>query len=311
MSWVFDAPSGVYKNFSLSTDIRRESLADTILMDYLRPEPKFGKGHGESHTITRVLQLNPATRVNELSTLPSGRPSIQTRSIVVSEWGFKIPVTEWEKNLAYFDLTNQYQLMLKDQIALTMDNMAAQAMKTTPWKLALTGGGTPTWTFSTNSATTFGGTSDRAFFVADLRRIYKEFRDRKVPFFKNNRYAIVCSTTAISQLKGDPEYRNWISPTSSKEFRSGQIADIEGFMILESNNGVALDPTAGATTTMGECLAFGADACALVEILTPEIRMGLAEDLGRNRDVGWVGELDAGLVWETGALSRVLHIGSN
>jgi N4-gp56 family major capsid protein len=313
MSWVFDAASGVYKNHSLSDQIRRQALADTILMQFTRPEPGFGKKKGDTHTITRILQLNPATRVSETSRLPSGRPVIQTRSIVVSEWGFKMELTELEKNLTHYDIQNQFQLMLKDQMAITMDNMVAEADKATPWRMVLTGTDVaPTYSFTTNGV--FGATapaSGRSFIVSDLRRIYKEFRDRAIPFFKGRRYAAVLSTAGIASIKEDDEYRNWLSPTSSKEFREGQVADIEGFMIMESNNGIALDPTAGSTTSVGEGLFFGADATAVIEVDTPDIRIGaVADDLGRFREVGWVGTVEAGLVWETGALSRVLYMGS-
>lgn len=75
-----------------------------------------------------------AGRVAEDEQLPSGRPALQTKAITVSEWGFKIEMTEFEKNLTYFDIMNPFQSMLRDQMSITMDKMVADAFKLTPIK---------------------------------------------------------------------------------------------------------------------------------------------------------------------------------
>src|SRR5688572_14804182 len=112
MSWQFDAPLGVYRNHALSSDIRREAIADVQFMRWLRAEPGFGKHKGESVTITRVLQLPLATRIAELDNLPQGRPPIETKQVSVAEWGYAVPMTEFEMNLTHFDITNPIQAAL-------------------------------------------------------------------------------------------------------------------------------------------------------------------------------------------------------
>ena len=134
MSWAYDAVSGVYKNHALSANIRREAVEDTLFMRFCRPEQGYGKGKGESITITRILQLPLATTVSETERLPVGRPVVETKSISVNEWGFAIEMNEFERNLTHFDIQNQFQMMLKDQLSLTMDKMVADAYKTTPLK---------------------------------------------------------------------------------------------------------------------------------------------------------------------------------
>ena len=136
MSWQYDAPSNTYKNHALSNNIRSEAIADTVFMRFATPEPGYGKRRGESVTITRTLQLGLAERVGELDRLPSGRPAIETKQVGVSEWGFKIPVTDFEKNLTHFDIQNTFQSTLRNQISLTMDKMVADAFKLTPIKYA-------------------------------------------------------------------------------------------------------------------------------------------------------------------------------
>lgn len=306
MSWKFDAPTGTYRNFTLSRDLRRESMFDTQFMKFMRAEPGYGKNKGESVTITRILQLPLASRVDETNRLPSGRPAMETKQVAVSQWGFKIPMTEFEQNLGNFNIMNPFQQMLRDQIAHTMDKMAADALKLTPVKYTPTSTG---GTFATNGAAP--ATSDRNLGVQDLRRIYDRLSDDlKAPKYRNGKYVGILSTKAARGLKNDPEYKDWLAPQTSAPLLTGQLKDIEGFALFESNHHNALAQLIGSSTTTGEAMFFGADAGGLVRIMDPEIRAGQPEELGTFREVGWVGTLEAFLVWEKASLARAIHMTS-
>ena len=56
---------------------------------------------------------------------------------------------------------------------------------------------------------------------------------------------------------------------------------------------------------------FGDDGVFLAAVEDPELRVGLTEDLGRFREIGWVGTLDAGLVWQDATNARVVHWASS
>lgn len=307
MAWVFDAPEGVYKNFALSTKIREQAIADTVFMKFLTPEPGFGKRKGESITITRFRQLPLATRVSETDRLPSGRPAFETKRVTVSEWGFKIPVTNFEQDLTYFDIMNPFQSTLRNQIELTCDKMAADALKLTAINYV------PLSTGANLSTTGLPvGTSDRNLAVSDLRDIKDYLAGTlKCPPYKNGKYVGVLSTKAARGIKNDPEYKDWIAPTSSDPLMNGVLKDIEGFTLIETNNYSALANLAGTSTTTGEALFFGADAAGLMQVQAPELRMGLKEDMGRFQDIGWVGIMEAFLTWEPADLSRVVYVTSN
>ena len=307
MSWTFDAPSGVYKDNTLSSRIREAAIADAQFMRFARPEPNFGKGKGQSVTITRIFPLAKAARVSELDRLPSGRPAIDTMDITVSEWGFKIPMTEFERNLTHFDLNNQFQRVLRDQMKLTMDDMAADAFKSTPIKYTP---GTTGATIATNG--TPGATADANLSIGDLRTIYDYLKQTlKAPTYKNNKYVGILSTKAARGIKNDPEYKDWQAPTGSGPFMDARLRDVEGFMLIETNNDDSLDNTMGTASVMGEAVFFGEDPVALATVDEPELRAGIPEDLGRFRDVGWVGTLEAGLVWDIASYARVIHVTSN
>lgn len=306
MSWTFDAPTGVYKNHALSSDIRHQAIADSHFMRFMTPENGYGRQRGENITITRVLSLPLATRVSETDRLPSGRPAIQTKSQPVSEWGFKIPVTEFEKNLTHFNLENSFQRTLKDQMQLTMDKMAADALKTTPYLFVpqTTGGA-----FDTDGTVT--DTADKNLAINDLRDIHDELHGTlKCPMLPGGKYVGILSTTAARGIKNDPTYKDWLAPNTSEPFISGRMRDVEGFMLIETNHFDALSNGVGTGSVLGEAVFFGDDAGFLASIKEPELRAGLPEDLGRFRETGWVGTLEAGLVWETAALARVIYVTS-
>lgn len=313
MAWQWDAPSGTYRNHTLSDKIRNVALARTVFTRYLSQEPGFGKKRGESLTITRMLQLPPATRVGETDLLPSGRPEMETKSIRISEWGYKIPFTDFETQLNKFDILNQFQIALRNQIEQTLDLNAAEAFKATPIKYVPTA---TSFSLTTNGVP--GAVSDRNLSVQDLRELHDYMHgDLKIPPYSNGKYVGILSTRAARGLKNDPEYKDWISPTSSEPLMSGQLKDIEGFHLVETNNygnlaggDDALDNLAGTSTTTGEAVFFGADAAGLLQLQAPELRTGLPADLGRFREVGWVGILESFLVWERPDLARVIHVTS-
>lgn len=306
MAWEWHAPSGVYKNHALSSRIRREAAADAQFLPFATAEPNFGKGRGQSITITRVMQLPLAGRVSETSRLPSGRPAIDTVDISVSEWGFKVELTEFEKNLTYFDMTNKIQQALRDQMRLTQDKMIADALKLTPYKyIPQASGGV----FDTDG--TPSSTADVNLSVNDLRNIRDELRGTlKVPPFRNGRYVGILSTRAARGIKNDPEYKDWFAPTDNSPIKMSRLKDIEDFALFETNHYDALDNDIGSGGILGEAVFFGRDAVALAVVEEPELRAGMPFDLGRFREVGWVGTLEAGLVWPEASRARAIHVTS-
>jgi len=305
MSWTYDAPTGVYKNHALSSQIREEAAADVQFAQFLEPEQGYGKGKGASVTITRVLQLPLAGRVNELDNLPTGRAAVQTVQQAVAEWGFAVELTSFEEDLTHFDIRNKQQRMLRDQIKLTMDVMCADALKTTPILAAATSAAA--LTIETDGDLTATAVSNLT--VAHLRQLHDYFRQNlKCPKFRNNRYIGILSTRAARGIKNDPEFKDWQAPTGSGPFMDGMLRDIEGFQLYETNHEFALDDDVGTAGVCGEAIFFGADAGFFATVEDPELRAGLTTDLGRKRQIGWVGTIEAGLTWDVAAQARCIFL---
>ena len=280
-------------------------MYDVQTMKFLRPEPGYGKRKGDTITITRVMQLPVAGRVGELDSLPNGRPAINTKSVSVSEWGFKIQTTEFESNLAFFVIHNQFQQMLRDQMALTMDLMSTSALKTTPYKYTPEVGG---GVFSTNG--TAAGLATANLAIADLRAIRDQLRKNKSPYFRGGKFVGILSTRAARGIKNDPEYKDWIAPQENEPTVAGRMKDIEGFQLLETNNVYSFLDLVGSSSVCGEAIFFGADPGFLAVVANPELRAGLPVELGRFRDVGWVGTIEASITWDIPSLARVIHVTS-
>jgi N4-gp56 family major capsid protein len=307
MSWIYDALDGVYKNHHLSSDIREQVAPDAIFAQFLDPVRGFGKGKGATVNIFRVLQLPLAGKVDELDNLPTGRAAVQQVSKTVSEWGFAIDMTSLEEDLTFFDIRNKQQRMLRDQMSLTMDVMSADALKTTP--ILATATSTTALTMETDGVESNQAISNLT--VAHLRQLHDYFRQTlKCPKFRNNKYVGLLSTRAARGLKNDPEWKDWQAPTGSGPFMDGLIRDIEGFMLYESNHDFALDDTIGLAGICGEAVFFGADAGFFATVEDPELRAGLTTDLGRKRQLGWYGTIEAGLTWDVAATARTIHLTS-
>lgn len=305
MTWTWDAPSGVYKNHALSSKLRYEAVERAVFSRFVTPEPGFGRGRGDTVNVTRVRQLPIAGRVSETDRLPTGRPAIDTKSVTVSEWGFAAEMTNFEEMLAHHDLPAAIRRMLRDQMSITMDKMIADALKTTPVK-AIPGDASST-TFDTDGTASTQAASN--WQVIHLREIHDYLSGTlKSPPFRNGQYIGILSTKAARGIKNDPEYKDWLAPTQSQPFVTGMLpAQVEGFSLVETNHFNALDNDIGASGVAGEALFFGADAGFLAEVQSPEIRVGMAEDLGRFNKIGWYGILEAGLTWDAAAEARVVH----
>jgi len=308
-SWMWNAPTGTYQNHALSSKIREAAVADSQFMRFLTPEKGYGKGRGASVTITRMHNLPLAGPVSETDRLPSGTPVVDTIQKAVQEWGFKIEGTQFEADLTHFNLQDRRQQKLRDQLRLTMDKMAADAFKLSVLRATGTAAGYNGCTIAdeTNPGDATTQTAVVNLDIGHLRAIHDELAgNQKAPPFRNGKYIGILSTRSARGIKSDPEYKDWQAPSTSEPFITGRLKDVENFMLIETNHYDALDNTIGTGDVTGQAVFFGADAGFLAVVRNPELRVGLTEDLGRFREFGWVGTLEAGNTWgDSAANARV------
>lgn len=312
-SWTYSSPDGVYKNHTMSEQLRYAAIAETKFMQFVTPESGYGKKKGESVTITRIanFEVPEDGQLQELTQIPEDNLVMTTVAITVREWGRAVPYTELSTDLSEFNIENIIQRKLKDQMKLVMDDAASVAYKDGQIIATMTGvasvqidtNGTPSQVASAN-LNVYGVEVIRDFMYSDLN----------IPPFEGDDYIGLVSTKAKRGVMNDPDFEVWHKYTDPEAKYNSEIGRLENIRFVEINNTRALDPSPGAQTVMGEAVFFGADAVAVAIALDPELRAKIPSDYGRSRGVAWYGILDFLQVWGDSASpgeARVVHLTSN
>lgn len=321
-TWVFDAPTGTYKNNALSNDILEAAIAQCQVAPFARNVNGYGKGKGENVTLTRVQNISEPTSavLSEVSRIPEDSFSITTKSITVQELGRAVPYTELAVDLAYFDIENAIQRKLTQQLSLVMDSLAIAGLKNSKLKFQPTG--LSSYTLSTGGAATVAATANmNVYFVEELRdMLYDTYQ---VPPYEGSDYVGIFRTKALRGIKRDPSWEEWHKYTDPQSKWNNEVGRIECVRFVETNHGgtatASLAPTAipglnicGTGSVLGEGLVFGDEALYLAEVLTPELRAGLPEDFGRSKSVAWYGILKFDIPWDTANVgeAKSIHVTS-
>jgi N4-gp56 family major capsid protein len=309
-AWTQDVPSGVLKNHSLSRSLRRQAIAETKFMAFVKTEPGYGKHKGESHTITRsrALAEPPDPRLSELAKIPVDTYSIGTRSVTVTEWGRGVEYTNLADELTWFNLDSEVQMALKDQMKLALDTGAASAFKNAKIKYS------PQTATSSNISTT--GTVGAPALVNLNVYHCGEIRDYLYgtllapPWDSEGNYIGLASTKALRGIKADPDWAEWNKYTSPQKKYNSEVGKIESIRWIEVNHQTALSNNKGTGNVLGEAIVFGRDAVVMVAAHDPELLVKIPEDFGRSKGCAWYGILEFADVWDTPnpGEARIVHI---
>lgn len=310
-TWTFDAPTGVYKSHTLSNDIRVAAVEDSVFMEHVSPVSGFGKGKGDTVTITRVANIAEPTSatLSETDRIPEDSFSLSTHAITVDELGRAVPYTSLSDDLSEFDLENPIQKKLKEQMKLVLDTKAATAAKTTPLRYQVTGAASGT--FTTNSA--FGGASSDNMNVFHLEEISDTLYDTyQVPPASGDDYIGIFRTLALRGIKRDPAWEEWKKYTDPQAKFNSEVGRMERIRLVQTNHADALAKV-GTGSVLGEGIVFGDDFLVMAEAMAPELRAAIPGDFGRSKAVAWYGILSFGLAFGTSANAgevRGVYVGS-
>lgn len=309
-TWTYDAPTGVYKSHAMSKQLYSASVADSAFMDHVSPITSFGRKMGETVTLTRVAAITEPTsgRLDETVRIPEDTFALSTTSITVHEYGRAVPFTSLADDLSEFNIESNIQRKLREQMTLTMDTAAATAFKTAKIKYV------PTGEASNNIAT--NGTAATAA-LANLNMFHVEeivdymYDTLFCPKVSGGDYIGIFRTLGIRGLKRDPSWDQWHVYTDPQAKYNGEVGRIEGVRFITTNHSTALAKK-GTGSVLGEGVIFGADAVAMAEVLTPELRAAVPQDFGRSKAVAWYGILEFGIIWDTGTAgeAKIVHVTS-
>lgn len=312
-TWAFDAPSGVYKSHEMSSALRKAAIAETKFMQFVKPEPGYGKKSGDTITITRISNLAIPTsgRLQETTKIPEDQLTITTVAITVSEWGRSVPYTQFSDDLSMFNMENIVQRALKDQMKIVLDNAAATAFKSTSVKVKATPDGVASILFGTNGVAPGTAAANlNMFHVEKIRDLM--FSTYFIPPWEGDDYVCLISTKAKRGLITDPDWETWHKYTDPQSKYNGELGRIENIRFVEINNTGALSASLGTAGVLGEAIFFGADAVAMAVVIDPELRAAIPGDFGRQKAVAWYGILDFGVIWDTAnpGEAKIVHLTS-
>jgi len=310
-SWEYDAPTGVYKNNNLSSQVRHAAIADTKFMQFVHAEPGYGKKKGESVTIKRISNLTVPTsgKIAENQRIPEDDLTITTISITVSEWGRSVPYTSLSEDLGSLDIKNVVQKNLKDQMSLVMDSAAAAAFKEAKVKAIPTG--VSALTFDTDGTPSSTAVANLNLYHVERIRDYM-FSTLNIPTFEGDDYVALVSTKAKRGIINDPKFEQWKLYTTPEAKFNAELGRLENIRFVEINNTNSLSGSKGSGGVLGEALFFGSDAVAMAVVEDPELRAKTPEDYGRQMGVAWYGILEFGIIWDTANAgeARIIHVTS-
>ncbi len=311
-SWTYDAPTGVYKNHALSSNIRVAAIAETKFIQFSKPVDGYGSHKGSNVTITRVSNVAVPSddSLSEIDRIPEDTLSLSTQAIAVVERGRAIPYTSLALDLAHFDLESSIQKKLRDQLSLRLDSVCATAFKVGQVK-AIPDGIASLTMDTDGTASTTAASNINVYHVEVLRD--QLFSTYNVAPYVDGDYMCVISTKGRRGLIRDPNWEKWKTYTDPSAKFNGEIGRIEGIRFIESNNTSALSGSLGASSVLGEAVVFGDDPVAMATVHDPELRAKESEDYGRSKGVAWYGVYGFDQIWKDSATAgeaRVIHITS-
>lgn len=309
-TWSFDAPTGVYKSHAMSMDLRLAAVEDSMFMEHVRPEQDFGKGKGDTITITRIANISEPTSatLSETDRIPEDDLSISTTSITVVELGRAVPYSSLSTDLSEFDLENPIQRKLREQLTLTLDTKIADAFKACQLKYTPTGLTAAT----TATAGTAGAAATANMNVYHLEELHDLMYDTyHIPKAEGDDYIGIFRTLALRGIKRDPAWEEWKKYTDPQAKFNGEVGRIENIRLKQTNHANALDKI-GTSSVCGEGVVFGDDAIVMAEAMTPELRAAMPQDFGRSKAVAWYGILEFGEPFPTANAgeARIVHVAS-
>jgi N4-gp56 family major capsid protein len=312
-NWSFDAPTGVYKNHALSSKLRSAAIAETKFMSFVDTEEGYGKGRGESITITRVSNMTVPSngRITESQKVPEDDLTLTTVAVTVVEWARSVPFTSFAQDLSKFDPENIIQRELMKQMRLTLDNGAAAEFTSSSAKVKAIPDGASSLTFDTDGTASTTATVNLAFYHVEQIRDYM-FSTLNVPPRDGDDYISLVSTKAKRGVMSDTAFEDWNKYTDPSKKYNSEVGRLENCRFIEINNTNALSGSLGSGGVLGEAVFFGQDAVTMAMAQDPELRAELPGDYGRKQSLAWYGILEFGVVWDTATAgeARIVHVTS-
>jgi len=286
-------------NHNLSKKLRYASVANSIFLGFVRPEPGYGRGKGQSVTIQRIRNISePSSATLSSGTrIPVDSFAISTTSITPVELGRAVEYESLANELNNFDLTQPIQKKLRQQMTLVLDTKCAAAFKTA--YLCAIPSSISAITWDTDGTPSTSASANLTIAHCGIIRDYLTDTVHAMPF-EDGKYAGIASTKALRGIKNDPEWVEWRKYLQPGDvLYKSEVGSVESIRFIECNHTNALSNTKGTGNVLGEAVIFGDDPVVMAEVVAPHLRAAIPGDFGRIKAVAWYGVLEFGIVWDT------------
>jgi len=296
----------------------KEAVANTKLFQFADPIDGYGKGKGETVTLTRIAAVSEPTSdvLTEGQKISEDSYSVTTTSVTVKERGRAIPLTNLAKDLSNYDLGKSVESELRRQMTLSLDTNTAVAYRKAFGKYVPTGAASAT---KETSAAAVSATASANLGVYHIKEIYDLLYDTyKTPPYQGDDYIGVFRHKSCAGLRDDSDWIEWQKYTSPAGLETNEIGKISNVRIIDTNHGNTdvSNPQGlllcGTSDVLGEGFVFGEDAVVVAMVQEPELRMKAPQDYGRDQGVAWYGIYELGVVYTaaTAGQLRIMHVGS-
>jgi len=313
-TWAQDTPTGPFRNNFLSEQLYEASFEKAEVIQWVEPVEGFGKKKGDTvnlFTMTGPPESPTKGILQENIRIPETAVGISGTSFIIQEFGEAVTWTNVWDDWAKYDLPAFVKKRLREIMKLTLDVSAGDAFK----RALLTAVPSSASGVTIDTTGTPSVAATAAFGVPHIQvaRDYM-YGTLKAPYFgEGDAFIGIFNWATTRSIRNDPLWKEWYVLGNPEKLQRGEIGMIENVRIIETNHDTVLQVTTSASTNIGQGFIFGDEAVAFAEAQTPELRLKIADDYGRNLGCAWYGQLGFGLFHATAnpREARILRITGN
>ena len=308
--WAVNALGGFAATSTLSRKVYRAAQQEVALDQFSLPVLDYGKKKGDTVLYDRRLNVDDAGgTLSETNKMIETNTTFAQGSVVVGELGNSIRYSGKLETLATIGVVDELEEALKDDMVKTLDLQVRTVVRSTDIKIKYSMTGTaasPTSNFDTDGTqTTVFARHAQTF---DIKEIADYLRGTLyAPHYEDKSYVCVCSVGFHRAIFDSAEFQDAaIRNQGAQRIWNGEVMNFYGVRFVIETNSFSNTMTA----FRGEAVIFGKEPWVRAVALSPEIRVKLSEDYGRDKGIAWYAIQAHNEVWDTATASqaKVVHI---
>jgi N4-gp56 family major capsid protein len=311
---VSGSPGGPYVNRFVSQKLYEASFEEAEVIKWVEPVEGFGKKKGDTvnlYTMTGPDESGTGI-LSENIRIPETSVSIAGTSFTIKEFGTGVTWSNIYDDWAAYDLPPVIQKRLKMQMKLTLDYNAGIAARLA--KIAFIPTGAASVTVDTDGTPSTAAAAAVGVTHLQLARDYL-YGTLKAPYFGGgDSYVGLFNWSATRSIRNDPLFKEWYVLGHPEKLQRGEIGVIENIRVIETNHDTVLETLTTGGVSIGQGLILADEGIAFAEAQTPELRLRIADDYGRNLGCAWYGQVGFGIYHDvaTARRARIIRFtGSN